>query len=104
MKGRTLSNEHKESLSLAKTGTEQSNQTKAKIKDTMLGDNFNYFKKNHPTIPKTNNSRSHLTAIDVKAIRDRYSNDKNASIRVLARDFNVSRHTIHSIVTYKLWT
>ena len=103
MKGRKLSKEHKRKLSLTKTGTRHSTRTKAKIKKTMLGKNFANFKINHPKIPKTNNSRSHLTATDVKEIRDRYSNEKDTSIRKLAKIYNVSRHTIHNIVTYKLW-
>ena len=104
MKGRTLSKEHREKLSLAKRGTTRTPITKAKIKQTMLGNNKNHLKKNHPKIPKSSNSRSDLTAIDVKEIRDRYSNEKDTSIRKLAMEYNVSRHTIHSIVTYKLWT
>ena len=104
MKGRTLSKEHKKKLSIAKRGTTRSGKTKAKIKQTMLGDENKHLKENHPSIPKSSNSRSNLTAIDVKQIRDRYSNEKGTSIRKLAKEFKVSRHTIHSIVTYKLWT
>lgn len=104
MKGRTLSKEHKRKLSLAKKGTTRTDITKAKIKQTLLGNTTHKHKLDHPKIAKTSNSRSHLTALDVKEIRDRYSNEKSASIRLLAKDFNVSRHTIHCIVTYKLWT
>ena len=103
MKGRTLSDEHIEKLAKAKEGTTRTELTKAKIKQTMLGDKTNHLKKDHPRVPKSSNSRSNLTAADVKNIRDRYSNEKGTSIRKLAKDFKVSRHTIHSIVTYKLW-
>lgn len=103
MKGRTLSKEHIKKLSIAKMGTTRTRITKARIKRTMLGDENNHLKKNHPSIPKSSNSRSDLTATDVKEIRDRYSNEKDTSIRKLAAEYYVSRHTIHSIVTYKLW-
>lgn len=103
MRGRTLSDEHKEKLALAKKGKKQTDTTRGKIKHTLLGIKKNHIKVNHPLIPKSSKSRSHLTAIQVKDIRDRYSNEKDASIRILAQDYNVSRHTIHSIVTYKLW-
>ncbi|CAM4242663.1 NUMOD3 domain-containing DNA-binding protein [Lederbergia lenta] len=103
MKGRTLSDEHKLKLSKAKKGIKRSNETKAKIKQTLLGDKIKDLKKDHPEIPKTNMSRTHLTAADVKQIRDRYSNEEALSIRQLAKEYNVSRHTIHSVVTYKLW-
>ena len=103
MKGRTLSDEHKENLALAKKGTKRTVETRTKIKETMLGNKPNNVGKIHPLIQKSSKSRSHLTAIQVKGIRDRYSNEKGASIRKLAKDYNVSRHTIHSIVTYKIW-
>ncbi|MEK3888755.1 NUMOD3 domain-containing DNA-binding protein [Bacillus sp. FSL K6-3431] len=103
MKGRTLSDEHKLKLSEAKTGVKRTDETRAKIKQTLLGDTINNLKKDHPVIPKTNMSRTHLTAADVKKIRDRYSNEEAVSIRQLALEYNVSRHTIHSVVTYKLW-
>lgn len=103
MTGRKLSPEHRERLSLVKIGTVRTIETRAKIKETLLGENKKHLKKVHPLIPKTSKSRSHLTAIDVKNIRNRYSNEKGASIRKLAEDYNVSRHTIHSIVTYKTW-
>ena len=104
MKGRTLSKEHKKKLSIAKRGTTRTAITIAKIKKTMLGDKNIHLKKSHQSIPKSSNSRSDLTAADVKEIRDRYSNEKETSIRKLATEYNVSRHTIHSIVTYKYWT
>lgn len=103
MTGRNLSKKHIQKLAIAKMGTTRTDKTKAKIKQTMLGDSFNHYKKDHPKIPKTSNSRSHLTATDVKMIRDRYSNESSSSIRKLAKEFNVSRNTIHSIVAYKLW-
>ena len=103
MTGRTLSDEHKENLALAKKGTKRTDATRGKIKQTLLGNKASHIKISHPLIPKTSKSRSHLTAIQVKEIRDRYSNEKDASIRRLAQDYNVSRHTIHSIVTYKVW-
>jgi predicted DNA-binding protein (UPF0251 family) len=101
MKGRKLSKEHKQNVSKAKMGKSRSNSTKAKIKKTLLGPKFETMKKEHPLVHKTNMSRSHLTAEDVKEIRQRYTED--SSIRKLAEEYNVSRHTIHSIVTYKTW-
>ena len=103
MRGMTLSKDHRQKLSIAKIGTSQSDVTRAKIKKTILGNNFIHFNKNHPEVPKTNKSHSHLTATDVKEVRDRYSNESDASIRKLAEDFGVSRHTIHSIINYKIW-
>ncbi|CAM4114997.1 hypothetical protein [Lederbergia lenta] len=102
MKGRTLSKEHKLKLSKAKLGKKRTDTTRAKIKSTALGDRVK-LKVNHPLIPKSSKSRSHLTAIDVKQIRDRYSNEEAVSIRQLAEEYRVSRHTIHSIVTYRVW-
>ncbi|AOV08658.1 hypothetical protein [Sporosarcina ureilytica] len=102
MKGRTLSNEHKQNIAIARKGQIHSDKTKEKIKNTLLGKGGNY-KTNHPLVPKSTMSRSHLTAEDVKEIRDRYSNERGASLRRLARDYSVSRHTIHSIVTYRIW-
>ncbi|WP_269052251.1 hypothetical protein [Sporosarcina sp. G11-34] len=52
MKGRSLSKEHKKKLSLVKKGTIRTDLTKAKIKQTMLGDEFKFFKKDHPTVPQ----------------------------------------------------
>lgn len=102
MTGRTLSNEHKENISIAKQGHIQSEETKEKIKKKLLR-NKSANQKFHRLVPKSSKSRSHLTAEDVKEIRERYSNEKGASIRVLAKEYSVSRHTIHSIVTYRLW-
>ncbi|WP_438315725.1 hypothetical protein [Sporosarcina sp. FA9] len=98
-----LSKEHREKLSEAKMGIRRTDDTRAKIKETQLGNDFEHFKENHPEVPKTSMSRSHLTAADVKAIRDQYSNVRNESIRKLAKKYKVSRHTIHSIVHYKIW-
>lgn len=102
MKGRTLSEEHRLNLSLAKLGKKRTDTTRAKIKSTALGEKGKV-KVDHPLIPKTSKSRSHLTAVDVKQIRDRYSNEEAVSIRQLAKEYEVSRHTIHSIVNYKVW-
>ncbi|KKI93239.1 hypothetical protein WQ54_05220 [Bacillus sp. SA1-12] len=103
MKGWKLSEEHKLNLSKAKLGLARSSLTKAKIKKTMLGPAYETIKRDHPLVPKTKMSRSHLTAEDVKEIRDRYSNEATISIRKLAEEYKVSRHTIHAIVTYKIW-
>jgi DNA-binding transcriptional regulator YiaG len=103
MSGRQLSEEHKKNLSKAKLGKARSNSTKAKIKKTRLGNKLNTMQNEPPLVSKTSMSRSHLTANEVKEIRERYTNDPNHSIRKLAEEFNVSRHTIHSIVTYKTW-
>jgi len=100
---KTLSKEHRKKLSEAKIGTRRTDDTRAKIKETQLRDTFLHFKKNHPEVPKSSMSRSHLTGSEVKEIRDQYSNVKNASLRKLAKKYNVSRHTIHSIVHYKIW-
>ncbi|MDS9472528.1 NUMOD3 domain-containing DNA-binding protein [Sporosarcina pasteurii] len=102
MKGRTLSTEHKQNISKARKGQVHSDKTKEKIKNTLLGENRKD-KSTHRLVPKSTMSRSHLTAEDVKEIRDRYSNEKGASIRLLAKDYSVSRHTIHSIINYKIW-
>ena len=103
MTGRKLTQAHRQNLSKAKIGTIRTAETKAKIKKAMLGHNFEHFKESHPKVSKSRQSRSHLTAIEVKTIRDRYSNEKGTSIRTLAKEYEVSRHTIHMIVTYKLW-
>lgn len=103
MKGRTLSTEHKQNISIAKQGHVHSDETKEKIKNTLLGENKTDADAVHTLVPKSSMSRSHLTAEDVKKIRERYTNEKGASIRLLAKEYSVSRHTIHSIVTYKLW-
>lgn len=103
MKGRKLSKEHKQNVSKAKMGKARSTSTKAKIKKTLLGPKFETMKKEHPLVHKTNMSRSHLTAEDVKEIRQRYTDDKDSSLRKLAEEYHVSRHTIHNIVTYKTW-
>ncbi|MFC0272270.1 helix-turn-helix domain-containing protein [Metabacillus herbersteinensis] len=103
MKGRKLTEEHKEKLSKAKLGKARAESTKEKIKKTLLGQKIDTLKQDHPLILKTHNSRSHLTAENVKEIRDLYTNAKSNSIRKLAKEFNVSRHTIHSIVTYRTW-
>lgn len=100
---KTLSKEHREKLSEAKLGIRRTDDTRAKIKETQLGKDFEYFKESHPEVPKSSMSRSHLTAADVKDIRDQYSNERKASLRKLAKKYNVSRHTIHSIVHYKIW-
>ncbi len=70
MTGRTLSDEHKENLALAKKGTKRTDATRGKIKQTLLGSKASHIKISHPLIPKTSKSRSHLTAIQVKEIRD----------------------------------
>lgn len=103
MTGRKLSDEHKKNIALAKIGHTQTNFTKEKIKNTLLGQKYGEGKRIHPLVPKSSKSRSHLSAEDVKEIRDRYSNEKGASIRLLAKEYFVSRHTIHSIVTYRVW-
>ena len=103
MAGRTLSKEHRKRISMAKTGTRQSLTTKGKIKRAMTKKQSLQVPSSHPLVPKSTMSRSHLTAEDVKTIRDRYSNETNTSIRSLAEEFKVSRHTIHSIVHYKIW-
>lgn len=103
MTGRKLSSEHKKHIALAKIGHAQTNLTKEKIKNTLLGQKKNRINTIHTIVPKSAKSRSHLTAEDVKEIRDRYSNEKGTSIRLLANEYGVSRHTIHSIVTYKIW-
>ncbi|MFD1926759.1 hypothetical protein ACFSFY_01550 [Sporosarcina siberiensis] len=100
---KTLSKEHREKLSDAKLGIRRTDDTRAKIKETQLGEDFEHFKESHPEVPKSSMSRSHLTAADVKEIRDQYSNDRKASLRKLAKKYNVSRHTVHSIVHYKIW-
>lgn len=97
-----LTEEHKEKISQARKGKKHSAETKAKIKQTMIK-NKGLLLENHRLVAKTTQSRSHLTAEDVRDIRNRYSNEADASIRQLAKQYNVSRHTIHSIVTYRLW-
>ena len=77
-------------------------ETKAKIKQTMI-QNKAVLSQNHKLVAKTSQSRSHLTAEDVREIRNRYSNEANTTIRQLAEEYKVSRHTIHSIVHYKIW-
>lgn len=103
MRGRILSDEHKANLASAKKGTTRDKRTREKIKNTLLGIKTKNGIIDHPLIPKSSKSRSHLTAVEVKEIRDRYSNEKASSIRGLAKDYKVSHHTIHSIVTYKIW-
>lgn len=103
MRGRKLSSEHKKNIAMAKIGHAHTNLTKDKIKNTLLGDTKIVVGITHPIVQKSSKSRSHLTALDVKVIRDRYSNETGTSIRLLAKEYNVSRHTIHSIVTYKTW-
>ncbi|MBS4206723.1 NUMOD3 domain-containing DNA-binding protein [Bacillus sp. FJAT-50079] len=103
LKGRRLTEEHKRKLSEAKLGKKRPDYTRAKIKRTMLGNVKEFRKKEHQLVDKTGRSRSHLTGADVKEIRDRYSNEQATSIRQLAAEYGVSRHTIHTIVTYKYW-
>ena len=103
MTGRKLSDKHKENIAEAKIGHTHTNLTKEKIKNTLLGEKKNELGIIHPLVPKSSKSHSHLTAEEVKEIRDRYSNEKGTSIRLLASEYKVSRHTIHSIVTYKIW-
>lgn len=103
MTGRKLSSEHKRNISVSKTGYTHSDYTREKIKNTLLGITATEVHIIHPIVPKTSKSRSHLTAEDVKAIRDRYTNEIGTSIRMLAEEYNVSRNTIHGIVTYKIW-
>jgi DNA invertase Pin-like site-specific DNA recombinase len=104
MKGRKLSKKHKENLSKAKLGKARSIATKAKIKETLLGSKLDEMKRKQPLLVcKTNMSRSHLTAENVKEIRIRYTTENGISIRKLAEEYNVSRHTIHSIVNNKTW-
>lgn len=103
MTGRKLSGDHKKNIAEAKKGHIHTNLTKEKIKKTLLGEKKNELGIIHPLVPKSSKSRSHLTAENVKEIRDRYSNEKGTSIRLLANEYGVSRHTIHSIVTYKIW-
>lgn len=103
MTGRKLSEKHKLNISNAKQGFPQSDFTRDKIKNTLLGSKKKETDTIHPLVPKTAKSRSHLTANDVKTIRDRYSNERGASIRLLATEFKVSRNTIHGIVNYKTW-
>lgn len=103
MTGRKLSEEHKKNIAIAKTGQNQTDYTREKIKNTLLGKKKNDIAFIHPIVPKSSKSRSHLTAEQVKSIRDRYSNEKGTSIRRLAEEYKVSRNTIHSIVNYKIW-
>lgn len=97
-----LTDEHKKRISQARKGKKHSAETKAKIKQSMIK-NKGLLVEEHRLVAKTAQSRSHLTAEDVRNIRNRYSNEADATIRQLAKEYNVSRHTIHSIVTYKLW-
>lgn len=103
MRGRKLSSQHKKNIAIAKQGHTHTNLTKEKIKNTLLGKMQPNASKVHPLVQKSSKSRSHLTAQDVKEIRDRYSNEQGISIRLFAKEYDVSRHTIHSIVTYKTW-
>ena len=103
LKGRKLSEEHRRNISIAKLGKSRSQATKAKIRETRLGKSLETLKRNPPFVPKTTMSRSNLTAKDVEKIRHRYTNEAGSSIRKLAEEYHVSRHTIHSIVTYKTW-
>lgn len=103
MTGRTLSPKHKEKIAKAKEGQNHSIHTKEKIKNTILNRKKSEIGIVHALVPKSTKSRSHLTAEDVKEIRDRYSNEKGASIRQLATEYQISHHTVHSIVTYKIW-
>ena len=103
MTGRELSHEHKQKISHAKKGHKPSDDTREKIKNTLLGITTKDMSIVHPIVGKTSKSRSHLTAEDVKAIRDRYTNEIGTSIRMLAKEYKVSRNTIHGIVTYKIW-
>lgn len=103
LKGRKLSEEHKRKIAVAKLGKSRTIKTKAKIKQTRLGTSLDTMKEKPPLVPKTTMSRSNLTADDVKEIRHRYTNETGTSIRKLAEEYHVSRHTIHSIVTYKTW-
>lgn len=104
MTGRSLLIEHRKKLSLVKIRAIRPVETRTKIKRTLLGKNNEHLKKVHPLIPKSSKSHSHLTGEEVKNIRTRFCNEKGASIRKLAEDYNVSKHTIHSIVTYMTWT
>lgn len=101
MTGRTLSVEHRKRISAAKMGSQHSPKTKEKIKQAMTKNMHQTSM--HTLIPKTSMSRSDLTAENVKDIRERYSHEPGATIRSLAEEFNVSRHTIHSIVHYRTW-
>lgn len=103
MTGRELSHEHRKNISIAKKGHKPTDYTREKIKNTLLGIKKTDVGIIHPIVPKSAKSRSHLTATDVKAIRDRYSNEKGTSIRLLADEYKVSRNTIHGIVKYKIW-
>lgn len=103
MTGRILSSEHKKNIAKAKKGHKHTKLTKEKIKNTLLGEKKSDVNIAHPVVPKSPKSRSHLTAEDVKEIRDRYSNENATSIRQLASEYEISHHTIHSIVTYKIW-
>lgn len=103
MTGRELSHEHRKNISIAKKGHKQTDYTREKIKNTLLGSAKKEVGIIHPIVQKSSKSRSHLTATDVKAIRDRYSNEKGMSIRLLANEYKVSRNTIHGIVKYKIW-
>lgn len=103
MSGRKLSDQHKQKISIAKKGYSHTDYTREKIKNTILGKQKQDIDIIHPLVPKSSKSRSHLTAKDVKAIRNRYSNEKGTSIRLLAKEYKVSRSTIHGIVNYKIW-
>ena len=48
------------------------------------------------------NSRRHLTYAEAEAIRRR--RDDGASLRALATEFNISRSTVHNVVTGKTHT
>lgn len=103
MRGRTLSPIHRKRISIAKKGAQHSSATKEKIRQAMTSQQSIHTPFIHRLVPKSSMSRSHLTAEQVKDIRNRYSNETGTSIRSLAVDFNVSRQTIHSIIHYKTW-
>lgn len=97
-----LTDEHKAKIAESRKGKKQKAETIAKIKRAMIQNKQPHLT-NHHLVEKSSQSRSHLTAEDVRNIRNEYSNKPDATVRSLADKHKVSRHTIHSIVTYKLW-